>query len=262
MSSVVRAARHLREAESLALRKQIMKTSASGGGGTSSTDLFDRMADTGREYEDRIAQLQKFKTKSKAVTKTQTQQSEWKTEQAQLQRLADTYDRDIAAALEVLVLHSTAVTYLGDGDGDREDVHGIVDDDAARRADLFQHKKGLKFQLHELQMMLAEMVKGARKDKAASSGNTRSSKAGGPEKDENGASKVSGTSAASAVFADVLLQMRTQHAEAWAALAAEEQELWRAVKEDNRRVRSRPASVPPFRVSFFNKQYPSHPPCA
>ena len=201
MSSVVRAARHLREAESLALRKKIMKTSASGGGGAT-MDLFDRMVDTGREYEDRIAQLQKFKTKSKAVTKTQTQQSEWKTEQAQLQRLADTFERDIAAALEVLVLHSTAVAYYGDGDSDREDVHSIVDDDVARRADLFQHKKGLKFQLHELHTMLHDMVKGARKDKAGAN-----ARAGGPDKDGNVANKVSGTSAASAVFADVLLQV-------------------------------------------------------
>ena len=156
--NVVRQARKKREEESLALRKQILKSNAVG----FEAELFQRISDTGKDYQDRIAQLTKFKSKSKAVTKIQTQQSEWKTEQALLRRMGDTYERDISASLEVLVLHTTTAAPCDDeGNYKLQDIHSIVDDMSLHRAHLYECKKGLKFQLHELKSMLQDLIKDA-----------------------------------------------------------------------------------------------------
>ena len=239
--NVIRQTRKKREEESLALRKQILKSNAVGG----EAELFQRISDTGKDYQDRIAQLTKFKSKSKAVTKIQTQQSEWKTEQTLLRRMSDAYERDISASLEVLVLHTTTATPCDDeGNYKLQDIHSIVDDMSLHRAHLYECKKGLKFQLHELKSMLQDLIKDAQQK---ANNNTHSSSATknqnklskGKENHTdvtNGGQKVAGMSAGTAVFADLILQMRTHHAQLWKPLYESERDLWKAVKEDNRKI--------------------------
>ena len=239
--NVIRLARKRREEESLTLRKQILKSNAVG----VEAELFQRISDTGKDYQDRIAQLTKFKSKSKAVTKIQTQQSEWKTEQAVLRRMGDTYERDISASLEVLVLHTTTTTPCDDeGNYKLQDIHSVVDDMSLHRAHLFECKKGLKFQLHELKSMLQDLIKDAQQKANNTSSATvtnmnNSKQSKGKENHNNegkNSQKVAGMSAGTAVFADLLLQMRTHHAQLWKPLCEAERELWKAVKEDNRKI--------------------------
>jgi hypothetical protein len=237
--NVVRLTRKKREEESLALRKQILKSN-----NLESESLFQRISDTGKDYQDRIAQLTKFKSKSKAVTKIQTQQSEWKTEQALLRRMGDTYERDISASLEVLVLHTTTATPCDDeGNYKQQDIHSIVDDMTLHRAHLYECKKGLKFQLHELKSMLQDLIKDAQKKAinntssvTVTSMNNKKQSKGKENLSEMNNQKVAGMSAGTAVFADLILQMRTHHAQLWKPLYEAERELWKAVKEDNRKI--------------------------
>jgi hypothetical protein len=141
----------------------------------------------------------------------------------------------------VLVLHTTTVSYDGDednGDADEDgmgnklfDIHSVVDECSRQKMDLFEYKKGLKFQLHELQSMLHGMKKDANVNQ-----NIRSTGVKGDASGQGDEIKVGGMSAASAIFADILLQMRTQHGEYWGPLGDAERGLWKSIKEDNRRV--------------------------
>jgi hypothetical protein len=106
-ASLIRQNRSLRDAESLATRKRILKANAVTGGGPSG-ELFQELTDSGNSYLEKLEQLKKFKAKSKVVTKTNTQQSEWIAEQTQLRTLVMNCDRDVSGLLDILKLHSSS----------------------------------------------------------------------------------------------------------------------------------------------------------
>jgi hypothetical protein len=104
----LKAARSLREAESLLLRKQILKSNSLQSTEGSESDLFQKIADSGQIYLDKLATLNKFKSRSKTKTKNISLQSDWILEQNELQKMSSGVEIDLRGILEVLVLHSNS----------------------------------------------------------------------------------------------------------------------------------------------------------
>ena len=73
------------------------------------TTLIDRLDTADREFQEKLARLQRFKKKSKAAVKATSVKVEWCKEHSKLAKAAVCTEEDCSSLLEVLLLHSAGL---------------------------------------------------------------------------------------------------------------------------------------------------------
>ena len=210
-----------RELQSILLRKKILKSSSTGSLGTAEGDnVFDSIANSGEQYKARIASLQSFKKKSKSVTEGHIHRLEWLKEHAHLHALSHNLERDIEGLLEVILLHGGAGT----------DIAGLVDEGEACGRSREENEKAIVSQLRDIKSMLREVAKNVSRRREAEAG------AESKHEGRDGISAPMCDNAAVSVFADILMQLHTQHSNSWKSMKAHESELYESVLSDRRAI--------------------------
>ena len=243
-----KAARILRENESLAVRKKVLR--AGGANPYTTSDALDSLAQSNDQYLEKLAKLNEFKSKSKDKTKKQSNNVEWIREQSSLASAANLIERDISSAMEVLLLHTP----------DDELILDLIGDIDMTASQYREHKRSVTSQLHDIKSMLSDTITGIqsansthiktmsngqqkktetavavksqrmiqRVKGAQRGGNTRIEDADCTvdSRDESvDASVTLGThkwAAVVPIFAELLMQIRTKHHENWHSLKEDE----------------------------------------
>mmetsp|Transcript_36290 Transcript_36290/g.34299 ORF Transcript_36290/g.34299 Transcript_36290/m.34299 type:complete len:746 (+) Transcript_36290:142-2379(+) len=236
----IKAARSLREAESLALRKKISKASAVSHKGAQDpeNDIFQQISDSSQNYLDKLEKLKKFKSKSKVNTKNLSLQSDWGAEQAQLGKLSSNIEISFTAALESFALE------INGSDGilnDTNHMKSLIDENIDYQFNISKYKKGVRYQIHELKNMAKEILKNKQKnlkiEQQKSFKLNKEDQLNIIKADQQVSEQSeSVTSPAVAIFADMLLKIKLQHTETSSLLYEEEKLLSIEVKNDNKKI--------------------------
>lgn len=243
--SNAKTARVLREEESMALRKRILKTGVNQTYSKENADLFETLADSNNAYEERLSKLKSFKKQSKVNTKVQSHKSEWIREQGLLCTSVHKHESEIDRLMEVILMHDPSDDLII---SELLEVHSIY------RNDRLENQKMVLSQWQELKEMLNESLKSIKKsgtlpvkhniNKSIVDNNSKTllksenfeknNKNNKVEKEEErvfpsssrfSSSVPSAWIPALSIFADVLLQVRSSHHNSWNNLKSMEVEL-------------------------------------
>jgi hypothetical protein len=140
-----KAARQLREAESLEIKKTIIK--ASGNNAFDKEEVFESLEASNANYLDRMQKLASFKSKSKAVSKKISRIMEWESEYLALEGSMSNVNKDLLNIMEVFVLHTLSDT----------DVQGIVQELQDIDVNISAYKQSLISQYREVKSIIGSV---------------------------------------------------------------------------------------------------------
>jgi hypothetical protein len=172
-----------------------------------SAPLFKKLEDADTQYKERLSALHQFKNKSKSATKQSSLKSDWMKEQQHLRAVAQSTERDTLSVLEILLLHAPA----------DESLKSLLDESLLLSHLRETNQKDLIRQVVEIRGMFKDTAKALRN--AAQ---------------ERSSSGEEVASAASAVFADILVQVRASQNDVFGVTCTEEAELSRQVASIHR----------------------------
>ena len=215
----------------------------------SSSTLSSVLDEADSRYKTKLVQLQRFKSKSKAASKSQTHKLEWYKEHKYLDNAFRSNDGDLQSLLEVLILHKT---------GDSE-MYEIMNLDSTLLEERKADEALLCSQLSEMKDMLQMTLKSVKESKLGSSKSKGIKKGSSNSKDgnickenetpetqnhsehdsadnnkdiENNRTEQNRSSAMKSIFADMLVQVQLSLASQWSDLVNEEQELYSSILVD------------------------------
>jgi hypothetical protein len=193
-----------------------------------STPLFKKLEDADTQYKERLSALHQFKNKSKSATKQSSLKSDWMKEQQHLRAVAQSTERDTLSVLEILLLHAPA----------DESLKSLLDESLLLSHLRETNQKDLIGQVVEIRGMFKDTAKALRN--AAQ---------------ERSSSGEEVASAASAVFADILVQVRASQNDVFGVMCTEEAELSRQVASIHRGI---VGMIQQDRLELQNKTFSTH----
>lgn len=188
------------------------------GGLASDGSVFEVLDESNAKYEQKMANLLKFNTKSKKTMKVQMHNSEWVNEQLRLQMLAKKIELAVGNILDQVLSESPT----------DEALHEVMD----CMNGYYNARKKNQTELANQLQNIKEMLKESRKPKKVAKntlGRTTGGKGGpteaGSEINEEDSASGSQNMAVQSIIAELFIKLRSDHAKIWKYWQKQESEL-------------------------------------
>eukprot|EP01038_Epipyxis_sp_PR26KG_P006977 gene6977-9537_t len=219
--SNAKAARALREDESIQLKKSILKA-----GVYSNADALNLLQSSDSHVNEKLSQLQKFTAKSKILVKTISHQNEWQDENNRLKKIAQKTENSIFEMLQTILI----------GDPSCVEIHNLLSEYDECRISRKSNQDMIINQLHDIKQMMTSFMKNQQKEQQnqkrksftveeqiTSSSNTHQHTTP-PGVDDSSISKDNNSTSSTgvitgiAIVAELLMKIRSDHANNWKQL--------------------------------------------
>lgn len=191
----------LREADTIKTNKTILKA----GGLPHNAEVFNVLESASSKYEEKMAKLLQFNSRSKKSTKVSSLKTEWMDEQARLQTLANKIELSVGSILDTIVAQSP----------DDEELQELVDMANGYSNARKKNQTEITSQLHNIK----ELVKESSKRSVLSRNGSEDDKDEPPQASEM-----------NAIVAELFVKLRTDQMKVWKYWFKQEEDLRRDVQ--------------------------------